>query len=224
MISVIIPTLNEEGYIEKTIRSARKGNDIEIIVADSGSTDRTVEIAENLADKVVLAPQGRGAQMNAGVVEAKGDILLFLHADTILPDGWDGLVCEALKNGDIAGGAFRFDTSKKSPVLRFISMMVNLRSRFMSLPYGDQGIFLRRDIFEKIGGFRKMPIMEDVEMVRSIKKLGRLQILKAPVTTSSRRWEKEGWILTTARNLMLLFLYLLGVPAKRLGRLYGDVR
>ena len=162
--------------------------------------------------------------MNQGAAAASGDILLFLHADSILPKGWDDLVRETLDDTGIAGGAFSFALSRRSLPFSFISFMANFRSRFFKLPYGDQAIFVRREIFEKLGGFREIPILEDVELVKGIRKLGKLIVLSSPVITSSRRWDKEGWIKTMLRNQLLLFLYHLGVSPERLYRFYQAVR
>ena len=224
MISVIIPTLNEELTLAQSLKSARSGKDMEIIVSDGGSLDKTCIIAKQFVDKVISSPTGRGVQLNRGADASSGDILLFLHADSILPKGWDDLVRETLDDTRIAGGAFSFALPRRSLPFSFISFMANFRSRFFKLPYGDQAIFVRREIFEKIGGFREIPIMEDVELVKGMRRLGKLGILDLPVITSSRRWEKEGWIRTTFRNLMLLFLYHLGVSPKRLYRFYRAVR
>ena len=224
MISVIIPTLNEELTLEKSLISARNSRDVEIIVSDGGSLDSTHTIAEQLADKVLSSPAGRGVQMNRGTDASSGDILLFLHADSILPKGWDDLVRETLNDIRIAGGAFSFALSRRSLPFSFISFMANFRSRFFKLPYGDQAIFVRRDIFEKLGGFREIPIMEDLELVKGIGRCGTVKILNLPVITSSRRWDKEGWIKTTVRNQLLLFLYHLGVSPERLYRFYQAIR
>jgi len=224
MISVIIPTLNEELTLEKSLISAANSKDVEIIVSDGGSDDDTLTIAELLAHKTLSSPAGRGAQMNKGAAEASGDILLFLHADSILPKGWDDLVRETLDDTRIAGGAFSFALPRRSLPFSFISFMANFRSRFFKLPYGDQAIFLRREIFEKLGGFREIPIMEDLELVKGIGRCGTVKILNLSVITSSRRWDKEGWIKTMLRNQLLLFLYHLGVSPERLYRFYQAVR
>ena len=224
MISVIIPTLHEELTLEKCLLSVGNSKGVEIIVSDGGSSDATLAIAERLADKTLSSPAGRGVQMNMGAAAASGDILLFLHADTILPAGWGGHIREALRDEEVAGGAFSFLLPNSSIPFTFISLMVNLRSRLLKLPYGDQALFVRRGLFDKLGGFREIPIMEDVELVKGMRRLGRLEILDLPVITSSRRWEKEGWIRTTFRNLSLLFLYHLGVSPERLYRFYRAVR
>lgn len=225
MMSVIIPTLNEELGIEDTIHHARGGGeDVEIIVADGGSADSTVGIVKHFAEHVISAPSGRARQMNAGAAAAKGGVLVFLHADTILPDGWADMIEKALGNKDVVGGAFSFSTSGQAKAMKLVAFIVNLRSRLLSLPYGDQAIFIRRECFEAMGGFKEIPIMEDVELVGRLKKYGRLTILKTPIITSSRRWEEEGWLKTTLRNQLLLFLYLLGVSPERLHRFYEAVR
>jgi len=224
MISVIIPTLNEELVLKKSLFSARASKEIEIIISDGGSSDGTLNIAGQFADRIIKSPAGRGIQQNRGAAAASGDILLFLHADTMLSSGWDELVRETLRDKEVAGGAFSFSLPNNSIPFSFISLMVNLRSRLLKLPYGDQAIFVRRDLFEELGGFREIPIMEDVELVKRMRRLGRLKILDLPVITSSRRWEKEGWMRTTVRNLTLLFLYHLGVSPERLYRFYRAVR
>ncbi|MDT8318738.1 MAG: TIGR04283 family arsenosugar biosynthesis glycosyltransferase [bacterium] len=224
MISVIIPTLNEELALGKSLVLARNSKEVEIIVSDGGSDDDTLAIAKRLADKVISSPAGRGVQMNRGAAAASGDILIFLHADTSLPADWDDLVRETLRDEEIAGGAFSFSLSDSSIPFSLISLMVNIRSRLLKLPYGDQAIFARRALFEKLGGFREIPIMEDVELVKGMRRLGRIKMLDLSVITSSRRWEKEGWIRTTVRNLFLLFLYHLGVSPERLYRFYKAVR
>ena len=223
MISVIIPTLNEEKTLQATIDSAR-AEGVEIIVSDGGSEDATRVIAEDMADMALSSASGRGAQMNAGAVAARGDALLFLHADTLLPEGWVEEVVEILKDGRVSCGAFRFALSEKSAAFGLISAMVNLRSKWLKLPYGDQALFMRRESFEALGGFRALPIMEDVELVRRLRKKGRIKITKRAVVTSARRWRKEGWLWTTLRNQALLWLYLLGLSPERLHRFYKLVR
>lgn len=224
MISVIIPTLNEELTLEKSLISAVNSNEVEIIVSDGGSLDATLAIAKRFTDKLISSPAGRGVQLNRGADASSGDILLFLHADTILPKGWDNIVGETLNDSMVSGGAFSFALSKRSLPFSLISFMTNLRSRFFKLPYGDQAIFVRRETFERLGGFQEIPIMEDLELVKSIRRCGTLKVLNLPVITSSRRWDREGWIKTMLRNQLLLFLYHLGVSPERLYRFYNAVR
>ncbi|MDH3975598.1 MAG: TIGR04283 family arsenosugar biosynthesis glycosyltransferase [Deltaproteobacteria bacterium] len=224
LISVVIPALNEEGSIEATLEAAKNAATVEVIVADGGSSDNTAEICRSCGVRVINSPPGRGPQMNAGAKASKGDIILFLHADTLLPSGYDGTVRAALIDKNTVGGTFSFALSRSSRVFSLITFMVNLRSKLMGLPYGDQAIFVRRSEFEKLGGFNPVPIMEDVAFIRALKKLGKIKIVDDAVITSSRRWEKEGWLKTTVRNQVLLYLYLLGVSPERLYRFYKAVR
>ncbi len=224
MISVVIPTLDEERYIAETISSVKKAADIEVIVADGGSSDRTPEIAEQYADKLVISEKGRGAQMNAGAANAEGESLLFLHGDTVLPENWDELVKDVLKKSADTLGAFRLAVKEKTIALNIMIFSANIRARIFSLPYGDQALFLSRTLFDSIDGFKEIPLMEDIEMVRMVKKIGKIKILNEPVVTSSRRWKKEGCFYSIARNQIFLFLYLIGIPAERLSRLYKVIR
>jgi len=223
MISVIIPALNEEKTLKATIDSA-KAEGVEIVVSDGGSKDATLAIAEKQADLTLSSACGRGEQMNAGAAAAGGDALLFLHADTLLPEGWVEEVVEILKDGRVSCGAFRFALPEKSAAFGLVSALVNLRSKWLNLPYGDQALFMRRERFEEAGGFRALPIMEDVDLVRRLGKKGQVVISCKAAVTSSRRWRKEGWFWTTIRNQLLLYLYLLGIPPERLYRFYRMVR
>jgi len=224
LISVIIPTLNEEHSIEETLNTVMGAENVEIIISDGGSSDATAHICREKGVTVINASPGRGPQMNGGAKVAKGEILLFLHADTLLPLGWQDALREVLINDEVSGGAFSFALSRSSMTFSFISFVVNLRSKLLGLPYGDQALFMRRKHFEILGGFRPIPIMEDVALVSDLKKLGTLEILDSAVITSSRRWEKEGWIKTTLRNQCLLYLYLLGVSPEKLYRFYQAIR
>ena len=223
-ISLIIPALNEEGQIAETLRAAGENRAGEIIVVDGGSRDETCSIAREFGCKVITSPPGRGVQMNAGAAIAGGDILLFLHADTKLPEEWDRFVKEAFEEGDVAGSAFRFSIEAASLPLYLITFAVNLRTALFSLPYGDQAIAVRKEIFSRLGGYPPLSIMEDVAMVRGMGRLGRLKIIKTPVKTSPRRWNKEGWFKVSLRNQALLFSYLAGVSPERLARFYRAVR
>lgn len=217
-ISVIIPTLNEEGNIEKTLLSANTAD--EIIVVDCGSRDNTVQIAKSFGAKVIFSEKGRGIQMDAGAGLASGDVILFLHADTILPSGWKDYVEKLFNNDNIIGGAFLLGIDSKKLFLKLINWIANLRAKFLGLIFGDQTIFVRRDAFYKIGGFRGLPIMEDIDFVRRLKKTGKVELIKEKVLTSERRWEKKGILTTTIDNHFLLFMYYLGYSPERLYRLY----
>lgn len=223
-ISVIIPTLNEEVRIAELLRSLQGISTLEVIVADGMSPDRTVEIAKRLASHVLTSVRGRARQMNEGAKHATGEVLLFLHADTRLePSALDQLT-SALGDPTIIGGAFSLGLESRAGRLRLIEAVVNLRARLFSLPYGDQAIFVRRSVFEEIGGYAELPLMEDLELVRRLKRRGRLVILPAKAITSTRRWEKEGILYTTIRNWAVTLLFFLGVSPTALARWYPPVR
>lgn len=223
MISVIIPTLNEEDVIEKTLDGLVKVPGIEVIVSDGGSTDKTVNLCKQFA-RVVNSEPGRGRQMNAGAKEASGDILLFLHTDTILSEGWKDKIVTAMSGENVVCGAFSLSIDSERLSHKIISATANIRSRITRIPYGDQGIFIKRSVFEKIGGFKDIPIMEDVDLMRRLKKVGKVVMLKDKVKTSARRWEKEGVIYTTLRNWLLISLYYMGVSPEKLHRFYKTIR
>ncbi len=215
-ISIIIPTLQEEENIAECLLSTGQGRDVETIVVDGGSTDRTVEIARARGARVFKCAKGRGVQMNAGAREASGEILIFLHADTRLPAGFDGCVRETLQKPGIAAGAFEFRLDRTSPSLRFIERVANWRSRRLQLPYGDQAIFLRAELFREIGGYAEIPIMEDVEMIRRLQKKGRIETVRSSAVTSARRWRQFGVWKTTLINELALAAYYLGISPLRI--------
>jgi len=195
-LSVIIPTLNESDNIEATIRSVIN-EDTEIIVVDGGSTDNTVDLAQKSGARVIKSKKGRAVQQNKGVSFAKGRVLLFLHADTILPGGYIKHIFETFMNPDNTAGAFRFKTDDKQAFMRFIEYIANIRSKYLQLPYGDQGLFIKREIFDKIGGFPEIPVAEDLFLVRLLAGYGKIKTLKVPAITSSRRWREYGIIRTS---------------------------
>ena len=236
-LSIIIPTLNEESFIEKNLASIRKqllaiGNELsaEIIVADGGSRDRTVETARRFADRVCISDKGRGEQMNAGAKVSKGDLLLFLHADSILYLSGIVNMLKVMEDNNIVGGAFRLKIDSPTPMYRcwgkiafkIISSAANMRSRILGIAYGDQGIFVRRNIFYAVGGYPDISIMEDVEFVKRLKGKGKFIILSECITTSSRRWDREGILYTTIRNWILISLYLIGASPNRLKGWYRE--
>jgi rSAM/selenodomain-associated transferase 2 len=222
IISIIIPALNEAGSIERAIASTTPSVNTEVIVVDGGSVDDTMSLAQNMGAKVISSPAGRADQMNLGAQAATGDILLFLHADTGLPPEFDILVRAALASGQrrSVAGAFPLKIDGDSPQLRWVEWGVNGRSHFFQMPYGDQALFLRADTFHEIGGFPALPIMEDFELVRRLKRLGKIAIVSAPVVTSGRRWLERGVLATTVINQMVILGYFLGVNGERLRQLY----
>jgi rSAM/selenodomain-associated transferase 2 len=222
-ISIIIPTLNEATTIEKTLHCAQTGLNVEIIVVDGGSQDNTVELVRALGVKVILSPQlGRAAQMNAGAAIASGDILLFLHADTHLPPGYDEQVRFALSESEsrVIAGAFELKINGTLPSLRWVEKTVNARSRFFQLPYGDQAIFLQASVLKELGGFPDLPIMEDFEFIRRLKRRGKIAIVPAAILTSSRRWLKLGVFRTTAINQLIILGYFIGISPTKLRHWY----
>ena len=219
-ISIIIPVLNEAPTIAQVISTARNAENVEIIVADGGSSDGTVEIAKYKADRAISTTPGRATQMNAGATASTGDILLFLHADTLLPDGYDTQVRQALARPSSVGGAFELKIDAHSLGLRLVEIGVNCRSHFLQMPYGDQAIFLFSATFDKIGGFPDLPLMEDFEFVRRLKKQGRIEIVPQSVLTSARRWQQVGVLKTTILNQIVIIAYFLGVSPDRLREWY----
>ncbi|ACK67697.1 glycosyl transferase family 2 [Rippkaea orientalis PCC 8801] len=220
-ITIIIPVLNEENNITKILKNLQNDQDTEVIVVDGGSQDITVQLVEEMGIKIVVSPQaGRAFQMNYGALLATGDILLFLHADTILPQEYKTIITNLLSDKKVVGGAFELKIDLPQFSLRIIETLVNWRSRFFSLPYGDQAIFVKKSIFEGMGGFSALPIMEDFEFMQRLKKYGKIAIASAKVITSGRRWQKLGVLQTTLINQKIILGYYLGVSPDTLVRWY----
>jgi rSAM/selenodomain-associated transferase 2 len=219
-ISVIIPALNEEERIEAAVASARVEEETEVIVVDGGSSDSTVAVADAAGARVLAGEAHRGRQMNVGARVAGGDILLFLHADTILPPDYAQAVTGALTDEGVAIGAFTLALDGDSALNRVTEAAVRLRCRVSSLPYGDQALFLRSDTFQEVGGFADMPLMEDFELVRRMRSRGRVVVLPQRAVSSSRRMERLGVIRSTLINLSIVLAYHLGVSPDRLARWY----
>lgn len=224
LISVVIPVLNEADTIAQTLTQLRQAGECQIIVVDGGSDDETVPIARLHADVVLSAPRGRARQMNAGAQAAEGEVLLFLHADTVLPYGFPAMLAAALDNPAVVGGRFDVRLDATDWPFRMIETMMNLRSRVTKIATGDQAIFVRREVFQKIGGYPDIALMEDIELSRKLKRAGKIACLRARVTTSARRWQREGVVRTILRMWSLRLFHFLGVPPERLRAHYADTR
>lgn len=222
-LSIIIPALNESGQILAAIQSSRKGLPLEVIVVDGGSMDETAQIASKAGATVIQAPRGRAAQMNAGAGISRGHNLLFLHADTRLPDGYSAYIREIL-NGSAAGGAFGFCIDQPFTGRRLIEWMANFRARHLQMPYGDQALFVRRQDFIEMGGYKPLPIMEDYEFIRRLRLRGRIEIADSAVMTSGRRWLEIGTLRTTLINQLVITGYHCGVSPKKLAKFYGSLK
>ncbi len=220
-ISIIIPTLNEENNIADTLSSAANTPNTEILVADGGSGDMTVEVAESYGAEVIVSAPGRATQQNAAAVKAGGEILLFLHADTVLPEKYDEHIHTALSRHNVVAGAFLLNIDDDALGLRVISRFANWRARRLLMPYGDQGIFVKKDTFRQIGGFPEIPIMEDYELMRRLQRVGRIVLLPYSIDTSPRRWRKLGILKTTIINQLVILGYHFGASPDKLSKLYN---
>lgn len=223
-ISVIVPVLNEEQSIQATLQSLTRLAPHEIIVVDGGSRDRTVEICAQFPIRFFTTERGRARQMNFGARQASGDILLFLHADTRLPHSALTDVAAALSDAACVGGRFDVDLEGSHWMLKIIAALINCRSRATKIATGDQALFVRREIFERSGGYDEIPLMEDIAFCRRLKRLGGVACLRGRVITSARRWEKEGVWRTIFKMWTLKLGYLAGVPPARLKQFYADTR
>lgn len=219
-VSVIIPALNEASQILAAIRSARAAGPWEVLVVDGGSQDGTQQRAREAGAKVLISGKGRARQMNAGASKAEGNIFLFLHADTLLPANYIAEVIKALGESSVAAGAFQFALAGAFAGRRLIERTTNLRARWAQTPYGDQALFLGRALFDQLGGFAALPILEDYELVRRLRRLGRIVILGLPALTSGRRWQELGPLRTTLLNQWMILGYRLGWPVERLAATY----
>jgi len=219
-LSIIIPTLNEAKVIEETITRLPKSEQVEIVVVDGGSNDGTDEIARKLGAHVLATTPSKAEQMNAGAAEARGDVLLFLHADTRLPANFEEKVMAAVSHKEFCAGAFTLGIDCEDWGLRFIERVANWRARFFKMPYGDQALFVSRQLFLEIGGFADYPIMEDFELIRRLKKKGKIAILPESVQTSPRRWQNLGVFKTWFLNQIIIGAYFIGIPPRRLAVWY----
>lgn len=219
---MVIPALDEASRLAASVTSALAIAD-EVIVSDGGSSDGTPEIARRLGARVVNGAAGRGAQLNRGARAASGDVLLFLHADTVVPEELRRQIEDAVARGAGGGGcAIRFDPG--GPLMRFGAGWINRRTRLFRIPLGDQAQFLTREAFDELGGYRDWPILEDLDLMRRLRRSATIAILDGPVVTSSRRFRALGVVPTIARNWTIWTLFALGVSPARLAALYRNRR
>jgi rSAM/selenodomain-associated transferase 2 len=221
-ISIVVPALDEADGIAATLAplQALRARGHEVLVVDGGSVDGTVAVAAPLADRVLRSERGRARQQNTGAAAARGDVLLFLHADTRLPEGADALVLRGLARSGAGWGRFDVRLTGRHPALRVVERMISIRSRVTGIATGDQAIFARRDWFAAAGGFPEIPLMEDLALSRALRRRGRPLCLRAAVTTSSRRWETRGIGRTILLMWRLRLAYYLGADPERLAREY----
>jgi rSAM/selenodomain-associated transferase 2 len=221
-LSVVIPALDEAQNLARLLPDLLgRAPGVEVVVVDGGSRDGTPAVAAATPGaRLLRSPRGRARQMNAGARAASGQVLLFLHADTRPPAGFDAALREALVDPAVVGGRFDVSFDNPRPAFRVIAALMNARSRWTGIATGDQAIFLRRTAFEALGGYPEIPLMEDVELSRRLKRLGRLAPLRLRVTTAARKWEREGVARTILLMWALRFLHWCGVPAARLHRWY----
>jgi rSAM/selenodomain-associated transferase 2 len=223
-ISVIVPVLDEEKQLATTLEGLLALAPHEILVVDGGSSDRSREIAGRFGVHVIPAERGRARQMNRGAAQATGDVLLFLHADTRLPVSALDDIGSALSDRRHVGGRFDVELEGKHWMLPVVARMISQRSRLTKVATGDQALFVRRGVFEQMGGFPDIPLMEDIAFCRSLKLMGRVACLRSRVVSSGRRWEIDGVWRTIFRMWTLKLLYLGGVSPARLKQYYGDTR
>jgi rSAM/selenodomain-associated transferase 2 len=218
MLTVVIPTLNAAATLGRCL--AALGEADEIVVVDGGSADDTAASAQRSGARLVRSAKGRGVQLAAGAAAANGDWLLFVHADTVLAADWREAAERHMVRGESVAACFRFRLDAGEWQARLVETGVALRVRLLALPYGDQGLLISRRLYDEVGGYRPLPLMEDVDLVRRIGR-GRLERLDVAARTSAARWRRDGWIRRSARNLFCLACYRSGMSAERIARLYG---
>ncbi len=219
MLAIVIPTLNAARGLPATLAACAEAR-APVVIADGGSRDGTQALALELNAQLVLTPKGRGPQLAAGARATPAEWLLFLHADTRLAPGWYAAAQRHMAEAPGCAGYFRFALDDAAPEARRLERRVAWRCRALALPYGDQGLLISRALYEEVGGFRPLPLMEDVDLVR---RLGRRRLRALPVAavTSAERWRRDGWRRRSARNLVCLGLWFLGVPPRVIARLYA---
>jgi len=210
--------------LERTLTQVQDLSPHEVVVADGGSCDDTLEISRRLATHTVSSARGRALQMNAGAQKSTGDLLLFLHADSRLETRSYQNMLQAMENKSLQGGAFGLKIDSDQPALKLISALATLRSKHLNLVYGDQAIFVRREVFNQLTGFSPLPICEDLDFYRRMRRHGPVVLLEEKALTSPRRWHAEGVGFTTLRNIAIAALFLLGFSPKTLSKWYGIIR
>lgn len=226
-LTIVIPALNEEENIERTLGSVIvEGSvaDVEVIVVDGGSHDATVKFAEGCGARILSAPKGRASQMNFGAAHAAAEMILFLHADTMLPPNYLDDIRSALNQAGTVAGAFRFGTDSETATMRLIAGGTNLRSRWFHMPYGDQGLFMSKDAFHRVNGYPDLPIMEDYVLVKRLRRLGKVGLTNSTITTNGRRWSRNNPWVTLVRNQITILRYNLGLPLRATARDYNRER
>ncbi len=220
-ISIITPVLNEEHQVVPFLNALKPDEGvIEHIFVDGGSTDQTCVLLQQYPIRLLGSPPGRGLQQNMGAEAACGDILLFLHCDTQLPDNFSALIRETLNTPGRAAGAFSLAIDHPGLPYRLVEKGANIRSRLLNLPYGDQALFIKKSVFEHSGGFPDHPILEEITLLRRLRRRGSIGIVAAPATTSARRWQRLGIVQTTLINQILLAGFFMGFSPQRLARFY----
>jgi rSAM/selenodomain-associated transferase 2 len=221
-LSIVMPVLNEAAGLSAALQALAPltARGVQLIVADGGSSDATAALAQAGGATLISAPRGRAVQMNAGAKRASAGVLVFLHADTLLPGDADRLIARALANGQTVWGRFDVRIAGQSPMLRVVAALMNLRSRWSGVATGDQAMFMTRAAFEAVGGFPVQPLMEDIEISRGLRRLSRPACLRAKVQTSGRRWETRGVWRTVLLMWRLRFAYWRGAAPERLAELY----
>lgn len=219
-VSLIIPVLNEGEQLVSMLKRAWATGAFEVIVVDGGSVDDSLAIAQNTRCQVIESPRGRAIQLNRGAAAARGDVLLFLHADNWLEDGAVRQIVDAIDSGDCQTGAFRQKIDGRGLLYRLLEWGNGIRVRMLGVAYGDQGIFVRRELFEKVGGYPEIPLMEDLRLMRTLRRHSRPVLLPGPLHVSPRRWQRHGVIRQTLRNWLLLTAEKVGVSPARLARFY----
>lgn len=221
-LSVIIPALNEAAVIESLLSSLQslRGQSVELILVDGGSRDATVDLARPLVDQLIESPPGRAVQMNAGARSAEGEVFWFLHADSLVTARHGEAIIACLRQSAAGWGRFDITLSGRQRLLRVVELMINLRSCLTGIATGDQGIFVRRGLFQAVGGFAELPLMEDIQLSSRLRRRGRPLCLRPRLVTSSRRWEERGILRTILLMWQLRLAYALGIDPVWLAKRY----